>query len=309
MRRAEQLWEGLCARRGLFWALLLPLSQIYALLSRLSRLGKPKPLHGLKVISVGNLSMGGTGKSPLVILIAKLLKARRPAVITRGYGDDEVMMLGQVLPFAQVIMDSDRRRGAAKALEASCKAAILDDGFQRRHQLARDLDILVLDWSRSPVEHHCLPAGRLREPLTCAAEADAVVVTHAPEDWNSEALRCGLPLPYRGLRVFRGDHVPTGLLSISGKRQPLGWLKGREITALSAIGRPEAFEESLRQMGAIVTPCRFPDHHAFAASDIPDGVVVCTAKDAVKIKRQDVWILEMELKVSPQREFEALIRR
>ena len=307
--RAEAAWEAFCARRGLLWGLALyPLSVVYGLISRLLRLGAPEGVEGLRVISVGNLGMGGAGKSPLVIAIAKMLKSKI-AVITRGYGADEAAMLAKALPGCEIIVDADRLRGARLALKRGCQTALLDDGFQRRHELARGLDILVWDWQRAEVEAHCLPAGRLREPLEAAAEADAVVVTHAPEGWNAEALRAALPLAYQGLRVFRGDHAPLGLLHLKGARKPLAWLRGKRVTAMSGIGRPEAFEESLRRLGAEVIPLPFGDHHAYQASDLPQGaLVVTTAKDAVKLGLADAWVLEMRLQVSPQREFEAMLR-
>jgi tetraacyldisaccharide 4'-kinase len=308
--RIEVAWEAFCARRGLLWGLTLyPLSVLYGFISRLLRLGEPEPVEGLRVISVGNLGMGGAGKSPLVIAIAQILKAKT-AVLTRGYGADEAAMLAEALPGREIIVDPRRLRGARLALKRGCKAAILDDGFQRRHELARDLDILVWDWQRAAVEAHCLPAGRLREPLEAAAEADAVVVTHAPEGWNREALRAALPLPYQGLRVFRGDHVPTGLRHLrSGARKPLGWLRGKRVTAMSGIGRPGAFEESLRRLGAEAIPLRFGDHHAYKPSDLPQGaLVVTTAKDGVKLGLAGAWVLEMRLQVTPSREFEALLK-
>lgn len=315
MPSLEELWERLCRRRGFFWGLILvPLSVLYGLISRFSRLGKAQRVAGLKVISVGNLSMGGSGKSPLVALLAGWHGRKKTAVLTRGYGSDEAAMLERALPHAKVLVNSDRLAAARQARVQGCEVAILDDGFQRRHQLERDLDILLLDWSRLDVERHCLPAGRLREPLSAAADADAVLVTHAPLDYNREALRACLPLAYQGLSVFRADHVPVALRSLSGAKKPLSWLKGRRVTAMSGIGRPEGFEAALEALGAQVTSLRFSDHHAYRERDIPGaGVVICTAKDAAKLASVPIqcqlWVLEIELRVSPEKEFKAMVLR
>ena len=161
MRVLEGIWEAWCQRRGLLWELLLwPLSILYGRLSLLLRAGKPGLVPGLDVISVGNLSMGGSGKTPLVkaIAVAASKKGLRPGVVMRGYGADEIALYGPV----PVFPGANRMQGAQAAARAGCRLALLDDGFQRRHQLARRLDILVLDWSRRAVESHCLPAGRLR---------------------------------------------------------------------------------------------------------------------------------------------------
>jgi tetraacyldisaccharide 4'-kinase len=295
--------------------LLWPLSLIYAAISLGLRRGRPQAVPGLKVISIGNLSMGGTGKTPLAIFVADFLRkrGRRVGILTRGYGGDEPLLFRKLLPGLDVAVGADRLAMAQELKSKGCNAAVMDDGFQRRHQLARDLDILVLDWSRREEDAYVLPAGRLREPLFCAAEADAVVVTHAPQDWNAEALRSGLPQAYQGLEVFRGDHVPLRLRALQGKAsKPLSWLKGRGLTAVSGIGRPEAFESSLEALGAKVSSKRFADHHAYRRSDLKGihGVLVCTAKDAVKLEALDVegWVLEMELRVSPQKDFEALLK-
>lgn len=316
MWSAEALWERLCLKRGLVWGLILyPLSLVYGLLSQWLRRGRPQEIAGLRVISVGNISMGGAGKSPLVATLARYFRRQKIAVLTRGYGGDEARMLEKALPWVSVIVDSNRWRAAEAARSQGCQVALMDDGFQRRHQLARDLDILVLDWQRREVESYCLPAGRLREPLKLAADADAVVVTHAPSDWNAEALRLGLAQPYQGLRIFRGDHVPVALHNLQGKKKPLSWLKGRPVIAVSGIGRPDAFEESLRELGALLELRRFKDHHRYRVSDLPkEGVVVTTAKDAVKLEGLpltglEILVLEIQMRVSPEKEFEAMILR
>ncbi len=305
--------------RGPLWVLSLPLSFLYGSVSRFLRRGSPQAVEGLKVVSVGNLSVGGSGKTPLVIAIASLLRARgrQVGIATRGYGGDEAMMLRRRLPGVRVFVGADRLGLARQARAEGCGTLVLDDGFQRRHSLARELDILVLDWTRREQDRYCLPSGRLREPLFAASEAQAVVVTHAPEGWNATALRVGLPTPYSPMRfVFRGDHTPIKLKSLQGgASKPLGWLKGKAVTALSGIGNPAVFEEQLADLGATVTSLRFADHHAFKPADLRglSGSVVCTDKDAVKLEGMSLpagvecLVLEMELRVSPAREFEAML--
>jgi tetraacyldisaccharide 4'-kinase len=281
----------------------------------LLRRGSPGSVPGLKVISVGNLSVGGSGKSPLVEAIGRMLPRKELALLTRGYGGDEALMLESALPGALVVVGVDRLAAAREARKRGRSLALLDDGFQRRHQLGRQLDILVLDWQRRDLERHCLPAGRLREPLSAAARAQAVVVTHAPPHWNAAALRVGLPGPYQGLRVFRGDHAPLRLRGLRGGFRPLSWLRGRAVTAMSGIGKPEAFERMLAGLGARVRSRRFSDHHAYNGREIPEkGLVVTTAKDAVKLKAlqgagAEIWVLEIEMRLSPGKDFEAMIRQ
>lgn len=320
-RGAEELWLSVVRARGPLWRLLLlPLSYFYAFVSALLRQGEPERPENLRVISVGNLSAGGSGKTPLVLAVAARLKSRglRPAVITRGYGGDEPELFKRELAGVPVFIGADRLKSARAAAAAGLLSAVMDDGFQRRHQLDRDLDILVLDWSRRDVETHCIPAGRLREPSLCALDADAVVVTHAPSHWNAASLRVGLPGAFQALKVFRGDHVPTGLEPLGGasKPQPLSWLKGRYVTALSGIGNPQAFERRLEELGARVVPRRFPDHFRYRAGDLRLAkgceAVVCTAKDLVKLKELPaasfpVYALEMEMRVSPESEFFRLL--
>jgi tetraacyldisaccharide 4'-kinase len=261
------------------------------------------------VVSVGNLSVGGSGKTPLALRIAAEAQARgrKVAILTRGFGGDEPELYRQA--GWEVFEGADRLASAGRAQAAGAGFLILDDGFQRRHQLSRDADILMLDWSRRGVEAHCLPAGRLREPLAAAREAHAVVVTHAPAGLGPAELVQGLPGSYRGLKVFRGEHRALDLKALSGGQvMDLGWLEGRELAALSGLGKPEAFEALLESLGARVRPVRFPDHHAFVAGDLPQGPFVCSSKDAVKLRRlgqpiPEGWELRITMGVEPESDF------
>jgi tetraacyldisaccharide 4'-kinase len=333
----DRPWLSVCLR---------PLALAYALGWRLL-----KAWHGRRpwrapvpVLSVGNLSVGGTGKSPLARLLAQraLAKGRRPAVLLRGYGAlggprPLAVSLGQdplASPAASgdeaqehalqarvaVWVDADRRRSAQAACEAGADALILDDGFQRRWQLARDLDLLVADWTQLQGAERLLPAGPWREPWSQARQADAFVISHAPHGIGAKALARALPAAWQGRPVFRLDLRPKGLKAWPhGKAAPLAGIKGRAVSALSGLGNPGAFEAGLKALGATVLPWRFADHHAFSSAElalIPKGAqaVVTTLKDAQRLPSDwkppvPVWVLLAEAQVSPAAPFEALLRK
>jgi len=340
MSWTEAAWR----RRGpLWWLLLRPLSGLYRLGWALApgRRGRPQRV-GAPVISVGNLSVGGTGKSPVVRLIAARAAAqkRRPAILLRGYGaqagprplqvsagkgplvgvrlsGDEAQEHSQAAP-AQVWVDADRRRGAQAALAAGAGALVLDDGFQRRHQLARDLDLLLVDYQDLRLGEHLLPAGPWREPWSQAAQADALLLGSAPGGLSLAGLKAQLPPAFQGLPLFTLKRQPAGLRPWpEGPRFALGQLKKRTVLALSGLGRPQAFEDSLRALGANPVAWRFPDHHRFSHRQLerpPQDAeaIVTTAKDAARLPLgwrpgRPVWILELRAQVEPEREFWKLV--
>lgn len=325
-------------------AALRPLSWAYGLgWWLLQRLRYAQPWRApVPVISVGNLSVGGTGKSPLVRLLAKKLKARKPAILLRGYGaepgarplqagdgrralvpvaasGDEAQEHAQAA-VAAVWVDASRRRSGEAALAAGAKALLLDDGFQRRWQLARDLDLLLADWSQLQAGEVLLPAGPWREPWSQAAQADAFLVSGAPAGLSAAAIAAALPEAWQGKPLFRLDVQASGLsLWPSGKRAALGRLKGKRIAALSGLGRPQRFEASLAALGATVLPWRFADHHPFTLDELaqpPAGAqaVVCTRKDAMRLPAGAAfavpcYVLEAEARVSPAPAFHALLKK
>jgi tetraacyldisaccharide 4'-kinase len=294
------------------------------------------------VISVGNLSVGGTGKSPLVRLIAKRLKVRKPAILLRGYGaaagprpllagdgrkalastaqtGDEAQEHAQA-GVASVWVDAERRRGAEAALAAGAGALVLDDGFQRRWQIARDLDLLLADWSQLQAGDALLPSGPWREPWSQVKAADAILISGAPEDWEAKRLARALPVAWQGKPVFRLDVQASGLRAWpGGKRTALGALRRKRVAALSGLGRPQRFEASLVALGASVLPWRFADHHPFTAAELaqaPAGAeaIVCTRKDAMRLPAGaklalPCYVLEAEARVSPAPAFDALLKK
>jgi tetraacyldisaccharide 4'-kinase len=333
---AMALWD----ERPLLSAALRPLSWAYGLgWWLLQRFHQAEPWQApVPVISVGNLSVGGTGKSPLVRLVAKKLKGRQPAVLLRGYGaakgprplqagdgrralvpaaasGDEAQEHAQA-GVASVWVDASRRRSGEAALAAGAKALILDDGFQRRWQIARDLDLLLADWSQLQAGDALLPSGPWREPWSQVKAADAILISGAPEGWDAKKLAQALPGAWKGKPVFRLDVQATGLTAWPrGKRAPLSRLKRKRVAALSGLGRPQRFEASLASLGATVLPWRFADHHPFTAAELalmPSGaeMTVCTRKDAMRLPTGfDCHILEAEARVSPAPAFDALLKK
>lgn len=335
--------EGAWRRRGpLWWLLLRPLSLLYRCAWALARRRGAPQRVGVPVISVGNLSVGGTGKSPLVRWVAERARAKglRPAIVLRGYaaapGPRPLRVSAGRGPLvdarrsgdeaqehalasrAQVWLDADRGRGARAAIAAGAGAVILDDGFQRRRHLARGLDLLLADFEDLALGEHLLPAGPWREPWSQAAQADALLLGSVPPGLTRAALRQRLPRAFQGLPLFTLQRRAVCLSRWQdGARLPLSRLHGRAVLALSGLGRPQAFEDGLRALGAQPLAWRFPDHHRFTPGQLlaPPAdaeAIVTTAKDAVRLPQawrpsRPVWVLRADVQVQPARAFAALV--
>ncbi len=272
----------------------------------LARVAVPVP-----VVSVGNLTAGGTGKTPCVAFLARKLgvRGRRVGILSRGYGaprnaprreNDEARWFEATLPGVERVQDPDRVAGALELLSRGVDVILLDDGFQHR-RLARDLDLVLVDATRpwglpppsgggAPVQA-CLPRGLLREPPAALARADALVLTRTDQLATREldALRAELERIAPGRPLLCGVHRPVRLCGPDGQMLALAELLGREVDLLSAIGNPEAFQRTLEGLGARVASHRvFPDHHLYSSADLTGlGVggrwLVTTEKDAVKL--------------------------
>jgi len=256
------------------------------------------------VVSVGNLTVGGTGKTPMVAYLANLVVGEGycPLIVSRGYGaeagavNEEARELADRCPDVPHVQDPDRLRAIrAHAATHPCDVAILDDGFQHR-RLARDLDIVLLDALRPFGYGHLLPRGLLREPPSALRRADVVVVTRADladpaalARVKESAARYAAP----GTPVLTAAHRPAGLVFADGSREPAEWLAGRSVAAACAIGNPGALGRTLERLGArLVRLAAFRDHHAYTAEDLSRlsdaareaGAValVTTGKDFVK---------------------------
>ena len=292
--------------------LLWPLSVVYAAATRFRNFyydRVPGATHdaGIPVISVGNMTTGGTGKTPLVIEIVARLRAlhRKPAIVSRGYrgtssqAADEVLEFAQALPDVLVVVDSNRVRAALEVRrERGGDCVVLDDGFQHR-RLRRNLDIVVVDALDPLGGGHVLPAGRLREPRTGIGRADLVVISRcnlvAPEDEQrvENDIKGFQRYGYHG-PVVKANTVPTDLTDLDDGVHPVNELAGRRVLPVCGIGNPESFLRLLRSVGAdLCDPLMYRDHHRYQSSDLSDirrraeranaEWVVTTRKDWVKL--------------------------
>lgn len=280
--------------------------------SRQTRLAHP-------VISVGNLTVGGSGKTPLVAEVARLLQAQgeRPCILTRGYGrvdttqsmtivstgarvlegvdraGDEPLWLARALPGVPVIVGADRvRSGRAAASRFDVSVLLLDDGFQHL-PLRRDVDVLLV--RPDDLTEQVLPAGRLREPLRAARVADAVVVpTDSDVEARAVAERLGVPTVFRvattlGLPVPCGSNTDRGQSAVS--ETPAGGANvptTARVCAVAGIARPTRFFDDLRHQGwHVVSTMAFRDHHPFTQRDVTRIVAEARSCEAD-------WILTTE---------------
>jgi len=274
------------------------------------------------VISVGNLTVGGTGKTPLVIDLATRLVAggHAPGVLARGYGagggepGDEQLLITRQVPSVVYVADPDRVAGARRAVGAgAADVLILDDGFQHR-RLKRDLDIVVID-AALPFGHgHLLPRGLLREPVDGLGRCDLVVMTRC-DQVGGDALRAvesQVRVRLEDQPIVRSRHVVRGVRDLATGRERAADVEGADVLLLSAIGQPEALTRSACSIGARACGhLDFDDHHRYRLGDcavIADRAarggaraVLTTEKDAVKLERLgfdwpiEVWVLEVAL--------------
>jgi tetraacyldisaccharide 4'-kinase len=279
------------------------------------------------VVSVGNLTVGGTGKTPCVEHVARFYRGRglRVAVLSRGYGagggrNDEAMVLEENLPDVPHLQGPDRAALAAAAVEElESEVLVLDDAFQHR-RLARDLDVVLIDATNPWGHGHLLPRGLLREPPSGLRRAGAVLLTRCDQAGLAERgrLREAVARLAPGAPVAETTHRPVGLVN-GDRAAALDRLPGRPAAAFCGIGNPEAFRRTLADLGADVVAFRtFPDHHPYARADVDDlrawarqqatdCVVVTTQKDLVKLRLSDLggrelWALRIELHVEDGKE-------
>jgi tetraacyldisaccharide 4'-kinase len=290
------------------------------------------------VVSVGNLTLGGTGKTPLVAWVAGRCVAagRRPAIVSRGYGaargqtSDEAAELALVLPAVPHVADRDRVAAAAEAMARGADAIVLDDGFQHR-RLARDLDIVAVDATDPFGCGHIFPRGLLREPLAGLRRAHAVVLTRADavDADRRRALMAALGDICRrsGPQVWaEATHAPRRLRTATNEHLPLDALRGRPVAAFCGIGNPAAFRLALERLGADLIDFKtYPDHHAYSAADAAALVswataaradlVVTTLKDLVKVRTESlggIRLAALEIAIEflgGEAGLEALVRR
>lgn len=298
----------------------------------------------VKVISVGNITLGGTGKTPAVIEIALLLKrsGRHPAVISRGYGrkdeshmravsdgknvflgsqegGDEPVLIATSLAGVPVVVGRDRYSAGLFSVQAfGADTVILDDGFQHI-KLRRNLDILLVD-AKEPFGNGSLfPAGILREPVAAVKRADAILITRADDE--DTRLKMYLSETTKA-PIFTSRHEPVDIVDIkTGEERPLAALKGTATIAFCGIGRPEEFISLLKSLGADVRHQSFyPDHYEYTRADMAEifhkavdsgaVMIITTEKDAVRLRPLNldgIWALRIRLKVIEQEEWERMI--
>jgi tetraacyldisaccharide 4'-kinase len=255
---------------------------------------RPLPLPS---VAVGNLTVGGSGKTPIAVWIAQYYAAKglTPGVLLRGYGGDETLVHKHSVPAARVVANPDRVVGAEQALAGGAQVVVLDDAYQRLDVL-RDLNILVVSAETTRAVRWPLPAGPWREGLHALDRADAVIVTRKRASVEAaRRLAEELQAKFRGpvAIVHLGLRVLEGL--VSRQRHPASMLAGKRVVAASAIADPEAFVAQTKAIGAAVQVATWKDHHAYCAEDVAwlahasrraDHVVI-TEKDAVKLR--DRW--------------------
>ncbi len=259
---------------------------------------------GIQVISIGNVTAGGTGKTPVTELFARTLAAegRRVAILSRGYrrkerpfwqrvwaqsvtpplvvsdgrrvlldaatGGDEPYMLASNLPGVAVVVDRDRVKAGRWAVKRlGCDTLILDDGFQYQ-RLKHSIEVVLVDATNPFGNGNMLPRGILREPVRHLKRADIIFLTKCPDD-TTEVTR-EIRQYNQTAEIVECRHTPKLLRDVWSREEfPLEWLKGKTLCTLSGIASPRGFEDSLRHMGAKVVWCeRYADHHRYDPSEI-----------------------------------------
>lgn len=315
----QHLW----ARTSVFTVLLFPLALLFAAISGLRRLAYRRGWLassniGVPLIVVGNITAGGSGKTPLVIWLVMWLRAQgfHPGVVSRGYGGaaqgcvdvlpgsramevgDEPLLI-RFKSDAPVVVGRDRVAAARMLLANHPEVDVLvsDDGLQH-YRLQRDIELAVVDAAAGLGNGWPLPAGPLREPRRRLHQVDAVI-----QVVRSEAQpRTDLPVS-----SWRADYTAGQVYRLHAPQAPrlLDELPDRDWLAVTGIGRPQGFFDMLKTAGMRFKPRVYPDHYAFQPQDLPvDGAVVMTEKDAVKCAAfagSDWWAVQLD--VAPEPEF------
>ncbi len=277
-------------------------------------------VHGARVVSVGNLNVGGAGKTQVVIFLVSALLARgeKVAVLSRGYGrssdevlgfdaasapsaqegGDEPVLIAHRCPKAQVWVGADRRELARRAVAEGAQVLVLDDGMQHR-RLARDEEIVVLNEAMGLGNGALLPAGPLREPPTALRRASLLWLRAG--DGPSRAPAFDGP-------IVRARHLPIGIVSPDGAVHPPDVLRGRRVHLLSALARPGAFRHTVEGLGAeLAAEETRADHHRWAPEEVTRAqaraqseaaLLVTTEKDRVKLpKDAQVWVVRLGVEI------------
>lgn len=290
---------------GMRWAG-RPLAFLYGLGVKYDRARANPKSSPLATLCIGNMTVGGTGKTPAVIYVARELvnRGRKPAILMRGYkaqGGDEAEEVKTALSGLNVpiLLGSDRYTSTVKAKELGCDVALLDDGFQH-WRLRRDLDVVLIDATDPFGGNALLPQGKLREPIEGLARAGMIVITRS--DSLSETDRVTLHAELQRISnskpIYFASHTAIGIrrIDIPNEVWTVNQLRGTRAIAACGIGNPNAFERTLKSLGIdVLVFNRFDDHHAFTQNEIDElalsaqkqnaSCVIVTQKDAVKIEK------------------------
>lgn len=319
----DRLWYG----KGRPLLALTPLSWLYRAIAE-SRRRKAVEAHtqtlSVPVVVVGNITAGGTGKSPLTAWLVNAMQSAgwRPVVLSRGYGGyssdypllvtedtlpslagDEPVMLAQATG-VPVVVDPDRLRGAAYALDNALGDVLISDDGLQHYRLPRDIELSVFDGSRGVGNGALIPVGPLREPVDRLETVDFVIVNGATVSDDEgrvppEALS-GIEHPH----MYAMDLQPTRLVNLkTGETRSPETLMGQKIRSIAGIGNPTRFFDTLKALGAKQIAVPFPDHHRFRPEDLgteSGHLLVMTAKDGVKCRSfapDNAWVLYVEARM------------
>lgn len=253
-----------------------------------------------KVISIGNITVGGTGKTQAAIDMTRVLEARgkKVSVLIRGYGTDEYMMLQEELKDCPILVGPDRIENSKRAFyNFGIDTIILDDGFQH-WKIAKDLNIVLVDATNPFGNYHLIPRGILREPISALRRADLIIITKVDSSPSKRGEIYGV-VDALGKKdcVLESIYKPLGFSELSGgKRKELEFVREKRVCLVSSIGNPYYFKEKVKQLGAAIElEFVFLDHYQYMKEDLYkiDGecrfldieFIIATKKDAVKIKR------------------------
>jgi tetraacyldisaccharide 4'-kinase len=322
--RGEHKGPGPAFQRLGLWVLSLPYGAAVRLRNwAFDRGWRQTEQAPVPVVSVGNLTAGGTGKTPCVEHVARFYRGRelRVAVLSRGYGaaagpNDEALVLEQNLPDVPHLQGADRAALARVAVEElESEVLVLDDGFQHR-RLRRDLDLVLIDATNPWGHGHLLPRGLLREPVGGLGRAGVVLLSRCdlagPEAVRGVRARVAKIAPHTP--VVETAHEPAAWQNAARAERPVEALRGRPVAAFCGIGNPEAFRRTLGQLGLDVVAWRtFSDHHPYSREDVEDlrrwarqqpagAALATTQKDLVKIDLdrlgdRELWALRVRLRI------------
>lgn len=321
MKLADAIRTGAPIPAPLAWLLLAatPLTRIGMFLRSL----KPVTRVDAHIISIGNLTAGGTGKTPAVIRYAKehIAAGKKVGILTRGYGTastegllisadidpadhcaklgDEPAVILRHCPEAIVFKSKDRITSAQIAVgEYQCEVLILDDGYQYL-PLHRDENILLIDACNPFGNGHLLPRGFLREPVAAMTRATRILVTRCDQSDQLDLIRGAIQKIHPGCPVEWTQHAPIALVNLAtGEKLPLDHFQGQGVVAACAIGNPEAFHQTLTNLGMNVTELiTAPDHAPLPENALTHDPTIITEKDAVRLTSSmpNAYALSIEL--------------